>query len=102
MTCGDMKSALNDYYVDTNMMDVRVVGSMGLSQKNIDELKNINEVEGVMPAYETDILTNFGSDQTVIKLHSLCESAYISKCIDNQVISDDKDYINRLILTKGD
>ena len=76
-------------------------GSLGISDKNIEELKNVDAIEGVMPAYETDILVNYGSSQTVLKMNSLCDSAKDSVVDKNKVYSDDPNYLNRLVLTEG-
>lgn len=92
MTCGSMKQVLTTFYNDTNMMDIRVVCSLGISDKNVDDMKNIDGVNGVMPAYESDILTNFGNDQTAVRVHSLPDN----------MSADNNDYINRQILTRGD
>lgn len=102
MTSGDMKLALSDYYNDTNFMDIRVACSLGLEDKNIQDLRNIDGVDGVMPAYTTDILTVFGNDETVIRLHSLNSAAYESEPGEkDKSISDDNNYLNRLTLVEG-
>ena len=91
MTCGSMKQELTEYFNQTNVMDIRIVSSYGLTQANIDEYKNIDGVEGVMPAYETDILTTFGNDQCAVRVHSLPEN----------MDTEDVNYINQLELSRG-
>lgn len=91
MTCGSMKGALTNYYNETNMMDIRIVCSLGIDQTYIDDIKNIDEVEGVMPSYETDILTNFGNDQSAVRVHSLPDNLDVNDC----------NYINQQILARG-
>lgn len=101
MTCGDMQEAVTDYYNNTNFMDIHVVSSAGLDEKNINDFLQVDGVEAVMPSRTTDILTSFGNDQAVVRLHSLSESAYSSTTENNKVCSDDNNYINRQILIEG-
>lgn len=91
MTCGSMKQELTDYFNQTNMMDIRVVCDMGISDEIVDNFKQVDDVEAVMPAYETDILVNFGSDQCSVRIHSLPES----------LDENNKNYINQQILSRG-
>ena len=91
MTCGSMKSALTDFYNDTNMMDIRIVCSLGISDENVEIIKNVEGVEGVMPSYESDILTNFGNDQCAVRVHAL----------PNNLDTNDPNYINQQILESG-
>lgn len=103
MSCNDMKIVSSEYYSNTNLMDIRIVSTLGLSDENIDALKNIDCVDGIMPAYETDILANWNDTQSTIRLHSLNESAYNSTNINNEKIeSEDNNYINRPILLDGE
>lgn len=92
MTCGSMKQTLTNFYNDTNMMDIRIVCSLGLSQDNVNNFKNVEGVDGVLPSYETDILTNFGNDQCAVRVHSLPDN----------LNTKDKNYINQQILSRGD
>lgn len=91
MASGSMKQALTDFYNQTNMMDIRVVCSLGIDDKYINDIKNVDGVDGVMPAYETDILTKFGNDESAVRVHSL----------PNNLDSNDSNYINQQILESG-
>ena len=91
MTCGSMKQSLTNFYNDTNMMDIRIVCSLGISDKNIDTFKEVEGVEAVMPAYESDVLVHFGNDQSAVRVHSL----------PSNLDTNNKDYINQLVLTEG-
>lgn len=91
MTSGSMMSALSDYFKETNMMDIRVVCSLGISDENVESFKNIEGVDGVMPSNESDILTNFGNDQCAVRVHSL----------PSNLDTNDTNYINQQILESG-
>lgn len=71
MTCPDMKVLVTEYYNNSNFMDIRVASSLGLSQDNINTIKDIDGVDGIMPSKETDILASIGEDQIAMRMHSL-------------------------------
>lgn len=91
MTSGSMMSTLSDYFKETNMMDIRVVCSLGIGDENVESFKNIEGVDGVMPSNESDILTNFGNDQCAVRVHSL----------PSNLDTNDTNYINQQILESG-
>ena len=91
MTCGSMKSALTDFFNETNMMDIRIVCSLGITDENVEVIKSVEGVEGVMPSYESDILTNFGNDQCAVRVHAL----------PSNLDANDPNYINQQILESG-
>lgn len=91
MTAGTMKNAVNNFFNSGNMMDIRIVSDLGISQENVEAFKDVEGVSSIMPAYETDILTNFGIDECAVRVHSLPEDMDTSN----------KNYINQPILTGG-
>ena len=103
MTSPDMKLAGDMYYDGTNVSDIRVVSTLGLSNESIEKLSQVEGVEGVMPAYETDVMGVANGKQVVMRLHSLdMQAAQAADCSDGlNAISDDADYINRPILVSG-
>ncbi len=102
MTCPDMKLAVDRYLDGTNFMDVRVVSTMGLSDADLDALRQVDGVEDVMGARETDVLGRLGDGQYTVRVHELPAAAATSSCSDGvTVTSDDADYQNRLILSEG-
>ena len=71
-TTPDMRLSVDRYYDETHMMDIRVLSTMGLTDGDLDEIRKIDGVEAVMPAYSADMLVNMKSDDTAVtRLHSL-------------------------------
>ncbi len=102
MTCPDMNLSADHYYDGTDLMDIRVVSTMGMTDDDIDALREVDGVESVMGAYETDVMSLIDDEQYVMRVHSLSESALDSVCVDAATVeSDDNDYLNRLILAEG-
>ena len=102
MTCPDMKLAADEFYDNTELMDIRVVSTLGLTDDDIDALREIEGVKGVMGAYEVDIMAEVDGEGYVMRVHSLPEAAYESDTSSGvSAESDDDDYLNRPILTSG-
>ena len=104
MSAPDMKIAADQNFDGTNLMDIRVMSTLGLSDAEIGELRSVEGVEAVMPAYETDAVAEIDGSQYVVRIHSLdVDAARASDVSDGETArSDDPDYINRLVLTEGD
>ena len=102
MTAPDMRVAADAFYDGTHLMDIRVVSSLGFSDEGLAALASIEGVEAVMPARETDVVGSVEGEQFAIRMHSLPAAAAESSCEDGvTVVSDDEDYLNRLVLADG-
>ncbi len=102
MTAPDMKQAADIFYDGTALMDVRVVSTLGLTDADIDALRDVEGVENVMPAYETDVMGTINGEQYATRVHSLSPSAQDSDTSDGvHAVSADSDYLNRPILVEG-
>ena len=103
MTGPDMRLAGDEYYDATELCDLRVVSSLGMSDEQVDMLRGVEGVSGVMPAYEADAISQLAGTQYTLRYHSLdMDAAKASSCDDGlHVDSDDADYVNRPILVEG-
>lgn len=66
----DMKYTADKYYDDYNLMDIRVVSTLGLTE---DDLKEINKIDGIKESfgsYSIDALSLLNDKETVLKVHS--------------------------------
>ena len=54
MICPDMKIAADSYFDSSNMMDVRIVSTLGLVEEDLNAINNIDSVEKATLAYETE------------------------------------------------
>lgn len=66
----DMKLTADAYYDETNLMDIRVLGSMGVTDGDLNEISKIDGVDNVMGAYTTDVICEGEDFESVIKLIS--------------------------------
>ncbi len=67
----DMKVTADQYFDRQNLMDMRVVSSLGLDAENIEALRKAEGVNGVMPSYSEDVILENENRQNVIRLYSL-------------------------------
>ena len=103
MTGPDMRLAGDTYYDATNLCDIRVLSTLGMSDQQIQQLRDVDGVSGVMPAYEADATSSLAGAQYTLRFHSLdTGAAQASTCNDGlHVESSDANYINRPILVSG-
>ena len=71
MTGPDMRLAGDEYYDATELCDLRVVSSLGMSDEQVDMLRGVEGVSGVMPAYEADAISQLAGVQYTLRYHSL-------------------------------
>ena len=102
MTAPDMKLAADAYYDGTDLMDIRVVSTLGLTDEDIEALRDVPGVSGVEAAYSADVLATLNDEQYVMRVHSLSPSAATAvKTGAGAISSDDANYLNRLDLVEG-
>lgn len=102
MTAPDMKQAADEYFDGTALMDVRVISTLGLTDADIAALRQVEGVEAVMPARETDVMATIAGEQYATRVHSLPDAARKSDTSDKvHALSDNPNYLNRPILIEG-
>lgn len=83
----DMKESMERYLDDGNFYDLRIVSTMGLTDEDVEALRQLDGIEAVQPGYSTDLLVEAGKDVVVSRLHSLPPEG--------------EDAINQLTLVEG-
>ena len=83
-TTPDMRISADRYYDETNLMDIRVLSTVGLAEEDITVIRNTAGVADVMPAYSADALLVSEGDSTLLtRIHSLPfggeEEAYLNR-----------------------
>ena len=64
-----IKKLQNDYYNDTNLIDLTIRSTLGLTDNDVNALKKLNNVLDVEPSYSTTVLT----DENAIKVHAITD-----------------------------
>ena len=63
----DVISTIDTYYDEYNLMDFKIVSTMGLTNYDVEELEKLEYVDKVVPSYSLDALSN----GEAIKIHSI-------------------------------
>ena len=87
-----MKSSADKYFDEYNLMDIRVLSPLGLTEDDVAAIKNIDGIKGVYPTHSIDVLTEIDSSQLVLKVHGIDLSE--SK-------NSTENYINRAEIMEG-
>lgn len=61
----------DDYFTNNNLMDFRLVSSVGFDDSDIEAIKKAEGVLQVMPSYMADVITRNDNTDSVIRIHAL-------------------------------
>ena len=77
--CGpDMRIAADEYYDGTNLYDVRIISTMGLTDEDVKRVERATGVSEVMPSMTCDALVRIGRDQLVVRFGTVDASDPLS------------------------
>ena len=91
-TSPDMKLTAEEYFKASHLMDYRLVSTYGFDEDDVQNVKKLDGVKGVMPQYSKDFLTLVGENELVLKTYSVN-----GKTVEN----DAEDNLNRPRLIEG-
>lgn len=103
MTGPDMRINADAFYDGTELYDLRVLSTQGLTDSAVDLISNTEGVDEVMPVKSTDVVATLNGEQYVVRTTSLdVEGAEESTAVNAYTVdSDDSSYLNRLVLDEG-
>ena len=67
----DMVDTIDKYYDDQNVYDIQIISTLGLTNKDIEELSKIENVENIYGSYEVDGKIQTENSEIVAKVISL-------------------------------
>lgn len=70
----DMRYSGDAYFDRNNVMDLRVIGTLGLTEKDVEALKKTEGVESVEPGYSVDMLLNVEGNYKVLHVASILDN----------------------------
>lgn len=86
-----MKETADAYFDEYNLQDIQVYSTLGFVDEDIDELRNIEGVEGIHATNSVDVVFMIDTTEYVYKVMTLPEDMSASN----------KDYINQAVLVEG-
>ncbi|HOU09514.1 MAG TPA: ABC transporter permease [Clostridiales bacterium] len=101
----DMEATADRYFNDNNLMDIRVVSTIGLAGEDIDTILAVDSVEAVMPSKFVDtFVEKDGAEAVGVEGAALvCRAMSLDFGLAREASAgaDDSAYMNRLHLTEG-
>ncbi len=73
-TTPDMHNSVDAFYDSTNMMDLRILSTLGFTDADLDAIRSADDVLDVAGGYNTDTILSDGSSSYVTLVHSIPES----------------------------
>jgi len=70
MASPDMQEAAHTFYANQHLYDLRVISTLGLSEKDIHALASVEGVEAVMPSRTVDVMATLTSSQSTARVGS--------------------------------
>ena len=66
----DMKATVDQYFDDLNVMDIQVVSTLGLTDDDVEAIKNVQGIENAEGSYQADAIVKIGEEEVVVKLET--------------------------------
>ena len=70
----DMRLSGDAYYNASKLMDLKIVGTMGLTEDDVQAVKNLDGIDKVEGAYSTDVICGENDSQKVLHIESMNEN----------------------------
>lgn len=70
MASPDMQEAAHTFYANQHLYDLRVISTLGLSEKDVHALALVEGVEAVMPSRTVDVMATLTSSQSTARVSS--------------------------------
>ena len=93
-TTPDMRYSADRFFDQTDLFDLRIVGTLGLTDEDVEAVRAIDGVEQLMPAYSVDAIVNTpGGDGLVARIQSVP--------LDQIEQKEPEGYLNRMEVVEG-
>ena len=78
----DMVDTIDKYYKESNVYDIQIISTLGLTDNDITAIKNIENVQNVYGTYSGDILVDINNKELVSKILAIedVNKQYAKKC----------------------
>ena len=66
----DMKATVDQYFDSLNVMDIQVISTLGLTDDDVEAIKNVQGIENAEGSYQADAIVKIGEEEVVVKLET--------------------------------
>lgn len=77
----DMRDSLDKYVDNSNLFDVKVISTLGVTDEDVDEIKKIDGIETVYGMQTKDSLVKFDDKESICKVIEYCENMNVPNLI---------------------
>ena len=67
----DMRYSGDVYYDEYKLMDIKVAGTMGLTQEDVEAIESVDGIESAEGAWSADVMCGNGQKQKVLHIESM-------------------------------
>ena len=90
-TMPDMVDSAKEYFDENNLMDYRLMSSIGIKFEDVDAVRKAEGVSGAAPGYAKDVFYNYDNKSCVLKVMSYS----------NTIKPDSNNYLNSPVVLEG-
>ena len=90
-TMPDMVDSAKKYFDDNNLMDYRLMSSIGIKSEDVEAVRKADGVKGAAPGYAKDVFYSYNNKSCVLKVMSYS----------NTIKPDSKNYLNAPVVLEG-
>ncbi|WP_311431310.1 FtsX-like permease family protein [Fannyhessea vaginae] len=103
MTGPDMRQAMDTYYDDNNVWDIRLISTLGFSNDDIHQFDDVEGVRACMPNHTVDAIARMNDTQVAVRVSSF-DTTMVQQFIDEHAYAakdSSSDFLNRFQLVTG-
>lgn len=103
MTGPDMRQAMDTYYDDNHVWDIRLISTLGFSNDDIHQFDDVEGVRACMPNHTVDAIARMNDTQVAVRVSSF-DTAMAQQFVDGHTYAakdSSFDFLNRFQLVTG-
>lgn len=103
MTGPDMRQAMDTYYDDNNVWDIRLISTLGFSNDDIHQFDDVEGVRACMPNHTVDAIARMNDTQVAVRVSSF-DTTMAQQFVDGHTYAakdSSFDFLNRFQLVTG-
>lgn len=89
----DMRTTLDTYFDELDMMDIQVISTMGLTDDDVTAIKNVENVKTVEGSYQTDAIVSIGDEDVVVKLETITNDLNKLKLVEGKMPENENECV---------
>ena len=81
------------YFDDLNVMDIQVISTLGLTDDDIEAIKNVEGVENVVGSYQADAIVSIEEEEVVVKLETYSDEINKLNVVEGRLPENDSECV---------